>query len=214
MKVLVKFFENNLDVEEIKYKKVKRENLVLDNAEKEIEFKYDYLYLYNFNINNSKLISKIKNGIILRRMEVKNSKIENKINSKKCILVDLIKVNGNLEYEFFGKVNKLYHFAKIIHLPNSNSNIKIRILNKNKTVSIVNSIIPKKSYNSFTSIEKIFINSEKSILISYPILNIKNKFSKGFHSSKILKLESDQIFYLKSKGIKDIEKLIIESIIP
>lgn len=213
MVVLDKFFGNNLDIKSVKYRKTIKKIFVIKNRTENFVFNSNDLYILKLRTENSTIINKIRKGIILRKIEGKNSKIINKINSDFSILVDIIHSEKVFEYETIGKAKNFYHFVKVTNKKETNSKIKIIILNEKKVVSITNIIIPKRAMNSFSNIEKIFINKENSILTSLPILVVKNNSSKAFHSSKTLKLNNDQIFYLKSKGIRDVEKLIIDSLI-
>lgn len=213
MVVLGKFFGNNIDLRNITYEKFKKETIFIKNKTKDFIFNTNNFYLFKIKVKNSTIKNYIRKGIIVRKINGENSNIINKINSKFSIVVDLIHSRGTIKYETIGKAKNFYHFVKITSEKKSNSKIKIILLNEKRIVSITKIIIPKKSFMSFSSVEKIFINKENAILTSLPILIVKNNSSKAYHSSKTIKLSNEQIFYLKSKGINNISKLILESLI-
>lgn len=199
-----------LKIEDIEKNEI---NLNLRKKNCEYEFKKYYHYHLNFNLIDAKITNTIERGIIISYLNAKNSKIFNKLNSKNVILYEKIFCKNNLEYEMIGKAKKLFHFMEIINFSNTFSSIKIRILNLKKVFSIVKIVIPKKSENSISNLNKVFLNTENSFLISYPIVVLENPTSRVTHSSKSIKMDKDQLFYLKTKGFerKKIENLILES---
>ncbi|MEM0481080.1 MAG: SufD family Fe-S cluster assembly protein [Candidatus Aenigmatarchaeota archaeon] len=207
MEVLVEAFRKHLNKEKIKYEEI------IERFPKNSAL-YDKNALYKEEINVEKSFkSKIKSGIIIRKINAKNSEIINKINSKFSILYEKIYCEGNVNYTLKGKVNEFYHYLELINLENSNSNAEIRLFTKGYTVVIGKVVAFETSKNSSGNLKMLFLPSKKANIVSIPILDIRNDTSKGFHSTKIIKLDEDQILFLRSKGLEErkIKSLVYKS---
>jgi len=211
MEVLAKAFRKHLDLKRVKY-----ENIVKRNFEVYKDFETDYtsnnLFEEEIKVFNSKFISKVEGGVLIRKIFAENSKIILKFDCDFCIVYDEIYSKENVEYNVFGKVKEAYHYFKLIPLEDSSVISKVRNFVEKSLVSIGSIHIPRDSSNSFGNMEKLFLLREGASLVSFPILDVENSSSKAFHSSKTLKIEDEAIFFLKLKGLSDskINELILE----
>jgi len=211
MEVLARAFRKHLDLKRIGYEKIVKRNFEI-NKDFETDYTSNNLFEEEIKVSNSKFVSKIERGILIRKIFAENSQIILKFDCDFCIVYDEIYSKGNVEYNVFGKVGEAYHYFKLIPLENSSALSKIRNFVEKSIVSIGCIYIPKDAFNSFGSLEKTFLLKDGASIVSFPILDVANSSSKAFHSSKTLKLESEIIFFLKLKGLKDseINNLILE----
>ncbi|MEM5830779.1 MAG: SufD family Fe-S cluster assembly protein [Candidatus Aenigmatarchaeota archaeon] len=210
MGVLANKFGKYLDVNKIKYReKISRELKV--NSDKTYLYTKNNLYEEKLEIESCNFYSNIRNSIVIRKIFATNSNICVKIKSNSFILVDEILSTGNINYFLYGKAKEGYVYLKLS--PNSNSyiNSNMKLFVTKKLVSIGSIEIKEESINSIANLSKIFYLKDNSIIISIPMINVKNDSSKAFHSSKIIRLDYDQKFFLMSKGLneKNIENLIL-----
>jgi len=211
LEILSKAFKKHLNLSKVKYEKSVKRNIEFSKDEY-LEYNQNNLFEEEIRVNNSTLRCKVKNGIIIRKIFAENSKIVLNFDSDFAIVYDEVYSKGNVEYNVYGRVGEAYHYFKLIPLENSSVTSKVKNFVEKHLVSIGVIFIPEDSVNSSGTLEKYFLMKEKASVISFPILDVLNSTSKAFHSSKTLKLEEDQIFYLKTKGLKlsEIEKLILE----
>lgn len=211
MEVLARAFRKHLELKKVEYEKIVKRNIEI-YYNSEADYISNNLFEEEIKIFDSTFVSKIEKGILIRKIFAENSKIVLKFNCNFCIVYDEIYSKGKVEYNVFGKVGEAYHYFKLIPLENSFATSKIRNFVEKSLVSIGSVYIPKDSPNSFGSLEKIFLLKDGASVVSFPILDVANSSSKAFHSSKTLKLESDLLFFLKLKGLKEseINNLILE----
>lgn len=211
--LLFKVFGENIKIDKINKYKTESLTIRLKGENREITFDSKKVYECKIFLSSSFFRSRINNGVIVRKIHAKNSILSNNVETKFSILYDEVLCSGNVKYEIYGYSKKFFHFIRIINQKNSSCEAIIRLYNKKFVISIGEINIPKNSVNSQSKLEKIFINDKDAKLISLPILKIENRYSKAYHSSKTLKLDENQKFYLLSKGIKNIEELVFESFI-
>ncbi|MBU5682332.1 MAG: SufD family Fe-S cluster assembly protein [Nanopusillaceae archaeon] len=211
MEALVNKFGKYLDVNKIKYReKISRELKI--NSDKTYLYTKNALYEEKLKIENCNFYSNIRNSIVIRKIFASDSNIYIKTKSNSFILIDEIFSIGNINYFLYGKAKEGYIYLKLT--PNSNSyiNSNMKLFVTKKLVSIGNIEIKEESINSIANLHKVFYLKDNSILVSIPIINVENDSSKAFHSSKIIRLDYDQKFFLMSKGLneKNIENLILK----
>jgi len=211
LEILSKAFRKHLNLEKVRYDKIVKRSIEFYKDEY-LEYDQRDLFEEEIKVYNSTLRFKIKNGVIIRKIFAENSKIVLNFDSDFSIVYDEVYAKGNVEYKVYGKIGEAYHYFKLIPLENSSVISKVKNFVEKNLVSIGTIFIPENSVNSFGSLEKYFLTKEKASVISFPILDVLNDTSRAFHSSKTIKLEEEQIFYLNIKGLKPskIEKLILE----
>jgi len=211
LEILSKAFRKHLDLSKVKYENLVKRNIEFSKDEY-LEYNQNDLFEEEIKVKNSTLRCRVRNGIIIRKIFAENSKIVLNFDSDFAIIYDEVYSKGKVEYNVYGRVGEVYHYFKLIPMENSSVNSKVKNFVEKHLVSIGIIFIPENSANSFGNLEKYFLMKEKASVVSFPILDVLNSTSKAFHSSKKLKLEEEQIFYLNTKGINHskIEELILK----
>ncbi len=137
-----------------------------------------------------------------------NSSIKEKINMKKSY------TNLNYAYSTINNKNNKYEID-INHLEN---NITSKITNhgvclKNNLNFTINTIVPNESFRIKTSQDSKIILLNDGVATIKPSLLVANDDIEANHSAYVGEFKSDDIFYLKTRGLNqnDAEKLLVKS---
>lgn len=136
--------------------------------------------------------------------------------NEKLVIIYKIFLNKNskLNMKIKGKISgELYSYIEITHNENSESNLLEIYISRGKVIAISNVEIPENAIESNGNLSQYLLQLNNNLNVLFPILNVRNNKSKGFHSSKIIKLDKEQLFYLNSRNIKDIDKLLETSLL-
>ncbi|BFI73665.1 hypothetical protein YN1_6520 [Nanoarchaeota archaeon] len=183
-----KYYDRNFD----KYEIIKNEYNI--DYDKIFEINLDEKIYYNvFNLKNCNIKFRIKND-------------------KKSMIYNEFNIEGNVKIDFLIENNGELYFYNLYNIKNkSYGEFLEKIYNEKKVVIISKILIDKDSENSEGKLNQILLE-ENGISILLPILDVKNDKSKGFHGSKLLKLNKEEINYLRYLSLDEnkINELLIK----
>jgi len=124
---------------------------------------------------------------------------------KSLIYLDLEVIEGSeASFIVYGKVSSDIYLGISSSLSKeSKLSIEEKLYIEGKMVNIAKIIIPKGSVGSYAVLDQKIVSYGESLFINLPILIIKEPKCKAELLSKKIRLDEDQLFYLKSKGMSD-----------
>lgn len=170
-------------------------------------------------LDNVRVFEYIENSCIDKSYDIKSDFILNifSINSSLDVCLDLNCENISVSYSY-STLNENSNNYKI-NINHNYSNQTSNIINhginldSNKLSFVVNTIVPKDSININTKQDSKILMVSDSFCLIEPNLIIDNDDIEASHSSYIGDFKNEEVFYLESRGLSNLEskKLLAKS---
>lgn len=184
MEELYKIFGKYFPAEFSNYE-INKKEMKVDNKDIDLEFEENKINTFKINLKGESKIN-------LNLFKQKNYLIH---------LLILLDENSNLTLNIRGKIfSKVLLALEIIGNKNSKAKISEKIIVNGEYTSISKLTVPENAIDSDLLLDQYYMIVEGGKIVNLPILNVNRKECKVKHSSKKIKLNEDQIFYLETKG--------------
>lgn len=191
MEELYKIFGKYFPKEFINYE-INKKEIKIENEKINIEFEENKLNIFKIDLNGDSKIT-------LDLFKQKNYLI---------YLLIVLNENSSLNLNIRGKIlNKALLAIEVLSNKNSRAKIVEKVIVGGEYINISKLFISDQAINSDLTLEQYYMIYENGKIINLPILNVNRKECKVEHSSKKIKLNEDQIFYLETKSFSK-EKII------